>query len=226
MATVLMDMNEIIAKPRQIIFQKKAEFVLSNLRKRNINGFYHPSAAAAVVEICKLIPSGATVTLGGSVSVMQSGLLAALRSMDIHLLDRYRQGISGDEVEQLMLRGMTADVLVSSCNAITADGKLVNEDGRGNRVAGLVYGPTKVIFLVGVNKIVPSVEEGLSRIKHVAAPLNCIRLGVDTPCARTGFCEDDDCRAPARICSQISIIESNRVKDRLNVFLVGEELGY
>jgi len=80
--------------------------------------------------------------------------------------------------------------------------------------------------MVGVNKIVRTVEDGITRIREVAAPLNCIRLGLDTPCTRTGFCDDDNCHAPARVCSQITIIESNRVKDRLTVVLVGEELGY
>ena len=226
MSTVMMDLNEIITKPKHTIYQKKAEFVVENLKKRNMNACYYRTAAEAIGEICKLIPQKATVALGGSVSVMQSGLLTALRSMDIELLDRYRPGLSSDEVERIMLRGMTADVLVSSSNAITADGKLVNEDGRGNRVAGLIFGPKKVILMVGVNKIVPSLADGLSRIKDIAAPLNCIRLGYDTPCTHTGFCDDDNCHPPARACSQITIIESNRVKDRLNVFLVGEELGY
>ena len=226
MSTVMMDLNEIITKPKETIYQRKAEFVIENLKKRNMNACYHRTAAEAITEICKLIPQQATVALGGSVSVMQSGMLAALRSMKIELLDRYRPGISSDEVERIMLRGMTADVLVSSCNAITADGKLVNEDGRGNRVAGLIFGPKKVILMVGINKIVPSLADGLTRIKDIAAPLNCIRLGYDTPCAHTGFCDDENCHPPARACSQITIIESNRVKDRLNIFLVGEELGY
>ena len=226
MSTVMMDLNEIVAKPKEIIYQRKAEFVIENLKKRNINACYHRTAAEAIVEICKLIPQQATVALGGSVSVMQSGLLEALRSMNIELLDRYRPGISNDEVERIMVRSMSADVLVASCNAITADGKLVNEDGRGNRVAGLIFGPRKVILMVGVNKIVPSVERGLARIKDIAAPMNCIRLGLDTPCVRTGFCDEVNCYPPARVCSQITIVESNRPKDRLNVFLVGEELGY
>ena len=226
MATVMMDMTEVLTKPRTTVFQRKAEFVIENLKKRNINGCFCASSSEAVTEICRLIPEGSTVALGGSVSVMQSGLLDRLRSMKINLLDRYRAGITAEEVEQLMIRGTTADVLVTSCNAITADGKLVNEDGRGNRVAGLIYGPKKVILLVGVNKIVPTVDNGITRIKDIAAPLNCIRLGLDTPCARTGFCDDMNCHPPARVCSQLTIIESNRLKDRLNVFLVGEELGY
>ncbi len=226
MANIMMDLNQIVTKPRTVIFQKKAECVIENLKKRNINGIYCPSAREAVAEICRLVPERATVALGGSVTVMQSGLLDALRTMNVELLDRYRPGITNEEVESVMARGTTADVLLMSCNAVTADGKLVNEDGRGNRVAGLVFGPKKVIMMVGVNKIVPTVEAGITRIKEIAAPLNCLRLGLDTPCSRTGFCDDGNCHPPERVCSQISIIESNRVKDRITVVFVGEELGY
>ena len=226
MATVMTNMDDIVTKPREIIFRKKAEHVIENLKKRNLNGIYCRVTKDAVAEICRMIPEGASVSLGGSVTITQSGLLNALRGMNIELLDRYRPGITNDEIEAVMARGMTADVQLMSCNAVTSDGKLVNEDGRGNRVAGLIFGPKKVIMMVGVNKIVRTVEDGITRIKDVAAPLNCIRLGLDTPCTRTGFCDDDSCHAPARVCSQITIIESNRVKDRLTVVLVGEELGY
>lgn len=226
MATILMDLNQIVTKPREVIFQKKAEHVIENLRKRNINAIYCPGTKEAVAEISRLIPERSTVALGGSVTVMQSGLLDALRKMNVELLDRYRPGITNEEVETVLARGTTADVLLMSCNAVTADGKLVNEDGRGNRVAGLIFGPKKVIMMVGVNKIVRTVEDGITRIREIAAPLNCMRLGLDTPCSRTGFCDDANCHPPGRVCSQISIIESNRVMDRLTVVFVGEELGY
>lgn len=226
MANVLTDTQEIMTKPKEVIFRRKAEHVVENLKKRNIGALYCVTSRDAIAEIRKMIPEGSTVALGGSVSVIQSGLLDVLRTMKIKLLDRYREGITNDEVEDILRQGVSADVLVTSSSAVTAEGKLVNEDGRGNRVAGMIFGPKKVIFLVGMNKVVPTVDEGLSRIKNVAAPLNCIRLGIDTPCARTGFCDDASCHAPQRICSQIVIIESNRVKDRLTVVLVGEELGY
>jgi len=226
MATVMMNIDDIVAKPREIIFRKKAERVIENLKKRSINGIYCRTTKEAVAEICRMIPDGASIALGGSVTIMQSGLLDELRRRNVDLLDRYRPGITNEEVEAVMARGMTADVQLMSCNAVTSDGKLVNEDGRGNRVAGLIFGPKKVIMMVGVNKIVQSVEDGITRIREVAAPLNCIRLGLDTPCARTGFCDDANCFSPARVCSQITIIESNRVKDRLTVVFVGEELGY
>ena len=226
MANVMTDTHEILTKPREIVFQRKAEHVVENLRKRNISAIYCRTCKEAVGEIRKLIPNGATVALGGSVSVLQSGLLEVLRAMNITLLDRYRLGITNEEVEEVLRRGVGADVLVMSSNAVTADGKLVNEDGRGNRVSGLIFGPKKVILMIGVNKIVPTVEDGIARIKNIAAPLNCIRLGADTPCAKTGFCDDENCHAPARVCSQIVITESSRAKDRITVVLVGEELGY
>jgi hypothetical protein len=226
MANVMTDTHEIITKPREIVFQRKAEHVVENLRKRNISAIYCRTSKEAVGEIRKLIPDGATVALGGSVSVIQSGLLEVLRTMNVNLLDRYRLGITNEEVEEVLRRGVGADVLVMSSNAVTADGKLVNEDGRGNRVAGLIFGPKKVIVLIGVNKIVPTVEDGIARIKNIAAPLNCVRLGADTPCAKTGFCDDDNCHAPSRVCSQIVITESSRAKERITVVLVGEELGY
>jgi hypothetical protein len=226
MATVMMNIEDIVSKPREMIFQRKAESVIEKLKKRNINGIYFRSGKAAVEAISGMIPEQATVALGGSVTIMQTGLLDELRRMKIELLDRYRPGITAEEVEELMVRGMTADIQIMSCNAVTADGKLVNEDGRGNRVAGLIYGPKKIIMMVGVNKIVPTMEDAITRIREIAAPLNCIRLGLDTPCVHTGFCDDLNCFPPARVCSQITIIESNRVKDRLNVVFVGEELGY
>jgi hypothetical protein len=221
-----MNLDEIIAKPKEVIFRKKAESIVESLKKRGVGAAYYQTSIEAVGAICGMIPEGATVALGGSVTIMQSGLLDALRRMKITLLDRYRPGITNEEVEEMGLRGMTADVLITSSNAVASDGQIINEDGRGNRVAAMIFGPKKVILMIGINKIVGTVEDGLKRIKEVAAPLNCIRLGVDTPCARTGFCNDEECHPPARLCSQITIIESNRVKDRMHVVLVGEELGY
>jgi len=226
MSTVLMNLDEIIAKPKEVIFRKKAESIVESLKKRGVGAAYYQTSIEAVGAICRMIPEGATVALGGSVTIMQSGLLDALRRMKITLLDRYRPGITNEEVEEMGLRGMTADVLITSSNAVASDGQIINEDGRGNRVAAMIFGPKKVILMIGINKIVGTVEDGLKRIKEIAAPLNCIRLGVDTPCAQTGFCNDEECHPPARLCSQITIIESNRVKDRMHVVLVGEELGY
>ncbi len=214
--------NEYINKS----YEKQAEFIIKNLRKRNIEANYFKETPQAVEYVCRLIEPGNVVGLGGSVTVVESGLIDALRKLNIELLDRYKQGVSDKEIFEMRKRGMTADVLVASCNAITMDGKIVSEDGLGNRVGGMVYGPEKVILLVGMNKVVRDVEHGIERIRTVAAPFNSIRFGVDTPCARTGFCDEPACLPPARICNQLVIIESNATIGRLHVVLVGEHLGF
>jgi len=212
--------------PKKAIYRKKAEYVIEGLRERNMNGMYCATKEEAVETICSMIPAGSLVGLGGSVTVVESGLIDALRKMDIRLLDRYKNGITKEETDKMRKESLLSDVFIASSNALTQDGVIVNEDGFGNRVAGMIYGPAKVILIVGMNKVVSSVEAGVDRIKNVVAPVNCIRLNKDTPCAQTGFCDDEECAAPGRICSQLVIIESNSVKDRINVVLVGEELGF
>ncbi|HOO56415.1 MAG TPA: lactate utilization protein [bacterium] len=208
------------------IYELQAKQLIKNLKKRNIKSVYCKDRHAAITQICKLIPRKAVVGLGGSMTVVESGLVDALRNLDIDLLDRYRKGVTDGEISEMRKAGMSADVFIASCNAITHDGKLVNEDGLGNRVAGMIFGPEKIILMAGMNKVVPSVEDGIKRIKNFVAPRNCLRFGVDTPCARTGFCDETNCLPPSRICNQLTIIEANAVPDRITVILVGEELGF
>ncbi len=220
------NLQEIFVTPRQLTFQRQAEHIITNLNKRNINGTYFGTKEDAVNYIASLVPERSIVALGGSVTVIQSGLLDRLRTMNINLIDRYRDGLTKEEIDEQRKRSRLSDVLIASSNAITIDGKIVNEDGFGNRVAAMIAGPSKVILMIGMNKIVPTVEAAIARIKNVAAPLNCVRLGKDTPCARTGFCDDEQCVQPERICSFIVTIESCAYTNRMNVVLVGEELGY
>ncbi|HEX7503511.1 MAG TPA: lactate utilization protein, partial [Acidobacteriota bacterium] len=170
--------------------------------------------------------SGALVGLGGSETILESGLVDALRRMDIRLLDRYRKGIGGEEVNEMRHRGLAADVYVSSCNAVTADGKLVNVDGTGNRVAAMIFGPGKVIVMAGMNKVAVDVDAAIARVKNTAAPANSLRVGADTPCSHTGFCQDPFCQPPHRICCQLVVTEASMTPGRVTVVLVGEPLGY
>ena len=218
--------EDLLVKPKTRVAQSKSSFVIDCLRKRGIEAFFEPTSPDAVRHIQGMIPRGSIVGLGGSVSVTQSGLLDTLRKMPINLLDRYRDGLTPAEMEELRKAAMTADVFIMGCNAVTADGRLVNMDGNGSRVSALIAGPRRVILLAGVNKIVRTLEEGFSRIKNIAAPLNAVRLGHDTPCARTGFCDDPACLPPQRLCSQLTVIEANRASGRITVVLVGEELGF
>ena len=173
-----------------------------------------------------MVPDGSLVGLGGSVTLVESGLMDALRARNLRLLDRYQDGLTSQQIYDMRIQGLTSDVFLASANAVTRDGRIVNQDGLGNRVASMVFGPKKVILLAGATKIVPSLEDAISRIKNVAAPFNSIRFHADTICSRTGFCDDANCHPPARICSQLVIIENNAIPGRMNVVFVGEDLGY
>ena len=191
-----------------------------------MDGIYCDSREQAVDEILKMIPEGSLVGLGGSESIIEAGLVDALRKMDIRLLDRYKEGITTEEVNQMRHEGLNSDVYIASSNAVTVDGKLVNIDGTGNRVAAMIFGPSKVILLVGMNKVVKTLDDALSRVKNYTAPLNSVRVNIQTPCFHQGYCNDPHCHPPNRICSQIVIHENSMDLDRIMVVFVGEELGY
>jgi hypothetical protein len=164
--------------------------------------------------------------MGGSATLIESGLLDELRKTDIQLLDRFKEGVSREEVFEMRIKGLTADVFISGTNAITIRGQLINCDGMGNRVASMMFGPKKVIIIAGVNKIVNSIEEGVNRVKTFAAPMNSARFGTEAQCAVTGICNDEDCLHPVRMCQTWGVIEGQMIKDRLHVFLVGRTMGY
>ena len=211
---------------KKAIYKKQADHIIKHLNKRNMDGVYYERTHDAVRDICKMIPDGALVGLGGSETIIESDLVHELRKLDIRLLDRYRRGVTTEQVNKMRLEGLLSDVFIASTNAITMDGKLVNQDGIGNRVACMIYGPKKVILLAGMNKVVRNIPDAVSRIKTIAAPMDSVRIGVSTPCSKTAVCQDPDCYPPNRICSQLVIIESSMVKNRILVVLVGEDFGF
>jgi len=207
-------------------YQLQADGIIKNFKKRGMDGIFCATSAQAVEEICRMVPAGSLVGLGGSETIMETGLLDALRRMDIRLLDRYKDGISKEEVDAMRRQGLSADVFICSSNAITGDGKLVNIDGTGNRVAALIFGPKKVIVIAGMNKVASNLETAIARVKNTAAPANSIRVGVETPCSHVGFCQDPHCHLPQRICCQLVITEASMTPGRITIVLVGEPLGY
>ncbi len=215
-----------MADPKTVINARRAEHLMASFSRRNIESEYHETPASAVQAICDCIAPGSVVGLGGSVTIVETGLVEALRHLDITLLDRYREGLSSVEIMDIRKKSMYADCFISSCNAITLDGRLVNEDSFGNRVAAMMFGPEKVIVLAGMNKVVPNVDDAIRRIRTVAAPLNCIRFGINAPCSISGVCDDANCFSPQRICNQLTIIEGNIVPGRLRVVLVNADLGF
>lgn len=198
--------------------------VAETLSKRNFEVIVVANREEAVKTALGLIPEGATVGLGGSTTVQEIGLLDALREGGYNLCDQYEEGISKEENYRRRKRGAAADVYVTGTNAIAKEGALVNIDGMGNRVAALTFGPEKVIAVVGRNKICDDIHKALSRVQNYVAPKNAKRFGVDTPCAKTGECED--CSSPQRICNVYSIMRRQWAPGRFHVILVDEDLGF
>jgi hypothetical protein len=210
----------------QIIWSEEiAKNIIENLEKRRMEGSYAKTAAQARDEIVAMIPSGAIVYRCGSMTTTNMGLWEQIAKISgVKVLDPYQPGFSPEQGFELRRQGMLADFMIASANAITLDGRLVNLDGSGNRVAAMAFGPRKVVLVVGINKVAPDLESAMARVKHYAAPVNAKRIKFNTPCAQNGLCVD--CRAPQRICNIWSIIEGSMVEGRIHVKLVGENLGY
>lgn len=197
---------------------------LTNLKKHGMEALYFPTRAAAKEEILKRIPLQATVGVGGSVTLREIGLLDDLAKRGHELFDHWKEGLSKEERFEAGRKQQKADFFLTSTNALTLDGKLINVDATGNRVTSMIFGPPKVIVLTGINKIVKDLSEGLDRIKKVVAPRNCQRRKDQTPCAVDLVCHD--CQSPGRLCRITTIIERKPFDTELTVILIGEELGY
>lgn len=204
---------------------EKVNGLLAELRKNGMDATFVPTADEARAKVLEIIPSDVTVGIGGSVTIRQLGLIETLRERGNEVFDHWQSGLSKDERMATARKHVSADYFISSSNALTTDGKLVNTDNTGNRVSALIFGPQHVIVVVGTNKIVDDVEEGLKRIKQKAAPLNSQRRKDNTPCAKGKDCPD--CNSPDRLCRVTSIIEKKtKGVGSFSVIIVGEELGY
>jgi len=203
---------------------------VASLEKRGFKALSAGSGAEARDAVLGMIVPGSTVGVGGSVTVREIGLVEALQSRGHKIYQRWgtpvSQGTPASQADDFDYRRaqLTCDVFLSSSNAVTVEGELVNVDGIGNRVASMIFGPRKVIVVAGWNKIVPDVNAAIQRIRTVAAPLNAKRLELKVPCARTGYCTD--CDAPDNMCRVTSIISWKPRRTDLSVVLVEEKLGY
>jgi len=199
--------------------------VLESLKKNEMEAVYFPTAVEAGEEILRRIPSGSRVGIGGSVTLREMGILEALEKRGDEVYDHWKEGLSKERRQEVGKKQQRADFFLCSTNALTLDGKLINVDATGNRVASMIFGPERVLVIAGVNKIVKNLNEGLARVKKVAAPRNCQRRRDPTPCAQDLVCHN--CDTPARLCRVTTIIERRPwgIKE-FTVLLVGEELGY
>lgn len=196
-----------------------AQTVIKELESRNMTGYYAADKSEALQKALELIPEGSSITMGGCMSAQEIGLVDALREGNYHFLDRDRM-----ESREALLAAYDADIFLSSVNAMTDDGILLNIDGNANRVSCIAQGPRKVIFLVGMNKICSDLDAAMKRARNVAAPINAQRFGLNTPCSKTGKCFD--CKSPDTICCQFLMTRFSRHKDRIHVILVNDDLGF
>jgi hypothetical protein len=204
--------------------------VIKRLGKNNISAFYVKNRKEAFEKVMAMIPKGSVVGYGDSLTLKQIGVVDALEKGDYTFLNPWKPGTSVEENIMLKRKALTSDIFVSGTNALTLDGKIVNVDGHGNRVAAMLFGPKKVIIVIGINKIVTNLEEALKKIKHKTAPLNVKRhpnFDPMPPCGINGVCSD--CSSPWRICNKTVIIEreynNNKYKPIITVIIIGEELG-
>ncbi len=198
--------------------------IIKNLNRRHIEAYYCPTAAEAVKKVSELIPDGSSVTWGGSMTIRDMGIPQQLCNRGtLEVLDRDKAE-TPEEVQEIYLRAFTSDVYLSSANAISEDGVIVNIDGNGNRVAAITWGPKKVIFVIGINKVAQTVEAALARARSTASPINAQRFDINTPCKTDGVCHN--CNSTDCVCSYVHFLRNSRNKGRHVVVLVGEDLGY
>ena len=198
--------------------------MIKNLNRRHIEAYYCPTAAEAVKKVSELIPDGSSVTWGGSMTIRDIGIPQLLCNRGtLEVLDRDKAE-TPEEVQEIYLRAFTSDVYLSSANAISEDGVIVNIDGNGNRVAAITWGPKKVIFVIGINKVAQTVEAALARARSTASPINAQRFDINTPCKTDGVCHN--CNSTDCVCSYVHFLRNSRNKGRHVVVLVGEDLGY
>ncbi len=229
-----------ISEERNWFYEERAREVVASLQKRGTNAQYVSSRKEALPIILGMIPEGVTVVRGDSITLDQVGVIPKLRKRKQNkFIDPFETKPDGSFLRErkerlkMMKEAFSCGVFITGTNAITLDGKLVNVDGLGNRVAAMLFGPEKVIIVAGINKIVKDVNQALEQIRGVAAPINAKRHYIkhhapefgDLPCVKTGRCID--CNHDWRICNYTVIIEGTmlRQKGRINVVLIGEELG-
>ena len=235
-----MDEND-LSQEKKWLYEQRAKIAVNNFNKKNMNAQYVPDRQEALAAVLEMIPPGVKVARGDSISVDQTGIIDELEKRNQNvLIDPLLRTADGSyafpdiaERNRIAREAFTADIFLVGANAVTLDGKLVSTDAWGNRVSATIFGPEKVIVVAGANKIVKNVDEALERIRNYAAPMNArrhaLKHGRDDfaglPCVRSGICVD--CNHEWRICRYTVIIEGSMLRDkgRINVVLVGEELG-
>ena len=208
-------MDEMVKKRNE----RLAQTVIKGLQSRNMSGYYAADKEEALKKALELIPEGSSIAMGGCRSAHEIGLIKTLEAGNYNYIDRDKM-----DARAGLLAAYDADIFLSSANAITSDGVMVNIDGNSNRVSCIAQGPRKVVFIVGLNKVCADIDDAMKRARNIAAPCNAQRFDIKTPCKETGKCFD--CKSPDTICCQFLITRYSKHTDRIHVILVNEDLGF
>lgn len=196
---------------------------IDNFKRKRFEAMFFETATEATTYFFSVLKPTDVIGYGGSDTVQQLGIRQRLASGEYRFLDRSQFGHSYEEQLDIRRQTLSADVFITSSNAVSIAGALVNIDGDGNRVAGLSLGPRAVYLFLGRNKLTEDLDSAIYRARNVAAVSLAIQLGKDTPCAKTGMCHN--CASPDRICSNLSIIEHCNPPGRIRLLFINEDLG-
>lgn len=215
------NMKEIEGRKNKM--KDKIEKLIANFQLRNIEVICFDTIESAKNEILNLVPINESVGIGHSATLQKMDITKTLNDRGNTVFDK-ELAKDKEACKALKKKALLADCYISGSNAISVDGRIVNVDHSGNRVAAITFGPDNVIIVVGVNKIVDTWEEAIKRVKNVSCPLNAKRAGFNPPCVKLNKCVD--CSSTERVCNSISIIEGQSVKGRIRVFIINEDLGF
>ena len=197
--------------------------VVKELKAKGYEALYVPSRKEALEEVLKLIPENVSVGVPGTVTIRDIGAMEKLAERGCKISHHWNPALSPEERTQVLLDEYNSDYFLTSANAVTRDGKIVNIDGNGNRVSAMAWGRSTLIFVIGINKVAATLDDAIARAR-TATPPNALRLNGETPCVKTGYCVD--CNSPARACRALLILERPTFGRKSHVILVGEDLGY
>ena len=210
-------------KAERIRNEKLGAGLIKALSLRHFDAYYCASSSEAAEKILSLIPQTDVVSWGGSVTMEALGVIDRVKKGGWRVIDRSTAQSQEEKIE-IMRRALLCDTYLTGANAISEDGEIVNVDGNGNRVAAMTFGPKSVIVACGMNKVVKTAEDAISRARNTAAPVNAQRFDIRTPCKTTGSCAD--CKSTDSICSYIVRTRLCKPAGRIKVVLIGEALGF
>lgn len=209
---------------RDWYLKERALKVVKALQKHGFDAAFAETKEEARERVLQMVPTGATVGCGGSITIRELGVPATLKERGHRMFDHWQPGLTAEQVLDIRRAQLTCDVFLTSANALTADGEIVSCDGAGNRVCAMTFGPKKVIIAIGVNKIVNTLQDALRRTRETAAPQALKDIGLNVPCEVTGSCQD--CDSPRRGCRVTLILERKPLATDVTVLVIGQSLGF